>query len=277
MPEPPLPRSAPLRERFGPVALVTGASDGIGRAFAEHLAADDLDLILVARRAEKLAALAADLAGRHGIDCTIVPADLATAEGVAATGDAAASRDVGLLVAAAGYGTSGPFLDADLAAELDMIDVNCRGVVALCHRVGAQLVARQRGGIVLMSSIVAFQGVAGAANYAATKAFIQTFAEGLGRELKPQGVAVLAVAPGPVRSGFEARAGMRMSRTDTPADVAAGALRALGRRRTVRPGSLSKLLGLSLATLPRALRTRILSGAMADMTAHRNDAAAGTG
>lgn len=261
-----------LRTEYGPWALVTGASDGIGRAFAELLAGEGLDLILVARRGPTLEALAEDLARRHGIACVVVAADLGTDARVAAAGAAADGREVGLLVAAAGYGTSGPLIESDLGDELAMIDVNCRAVVALSRRLGARMAARRRGGIVLMSSIVAFQGVARSANYAATKAFVQTFAEGLGRELAPHGVAVLAVAPGPVRSGFEARAGMTMGRAELPATVAAGAMRALGHRRTVRPGALSKLLGLSLATLPRALRTRILSGIMAGMTGHQDDA-----
>ncbi len=264
-----------LRATYGPWALVTGASDGIGRAFADLLAGQGLDLILVARRRPQLEALAGDLERRHGIACAVVAADLATEAGVVAALGAADGREVGLLVAAAGYGTSGPFPQSNLSEELGMIDVNCRAVVALCHGLAAGMVSRRRGGIVLLSSIVAFQGVARSANYAATKAFVQTFAEGLGRELAPDGVAVLAVAPGPVSSGFEARSGMTFDRADLPATVAAGAMQALGRRRTVRPGWRSKLLGLSLAGLPRGLRTRILSSVMAGMTGHRNDVSSG--
>jgi short-subunit dehydrogenase len=267
----PSPRPSRLRAQYGPTAFVTGASDGIGRAFAEQLAADGLDLVLLGRREPHLEALAAELRSRHGVRCAVVAADLSSDDGIAAACAAADAHDVGLLVAAAGFGTSGPFISSDLDSELAMIDVNCRAVVALCHRVGQRMAIRRRGGLVLMSSIVAFQGVARTANYAATKAFVQTFAEGLGRELAPHGVAVLAVAPGPVRSGFERRAGMTMGQAEMPATVAAGALRALGRRRTVRPGWRSRLLGLSLATLPRSFRTRILSGIMANMTGRRND------
>lgn len=255
-----------FRERYGPVALVTGASDGIGRAFAGALAARGLDLILVARREEVLAAVAADLRTRHGVRAATVPADLARPEGVERVLAATAGEAVGLMVAAAGFGTSGPVLEADPAAELAMIDVNCRAVVALTHGIGRRMAGRATGGIVLLGSIVAFQGVARAATYAATKAFVQSFAEGLGRELAPSGVDVLAVAPGPVASGFAARAGMRMGRAQDPASVAAGALDALGRRRTVRPGALSRLLGWSLATLPRPARVGVMSAIMAGMT-----------
>ena len=117
-----------------------------------------------------------------------------------------------------------------------------------------------------MSSLVAFQGVPRAANYAATKAFIQSFAEGLGHELGPRGVDVLATALGPVRSGFATRAAMTMALAQTPDEVAGATLRARGRRRTVRPGLLAKLLELSLKVLPRWGRVRMMAAVMAEMT-----------
>jgi hypothetical protein len=183
--------------------------------------------------------------------------------------EAARDLDVGLLVMAAGFGSSGPLVAADPVAEANMVDVNCRATLLLTQALGARLAVRRRGGIVLMSSLLAFQGVPRAANYAATKAYVQALAEGLGRELADAGVDVIASAPGPVRSGFAARAGLRMSVALAPADVARATLAALGRRRTVRPGWLSWLLESSLAPLPRPLRTRILGQVMAGMTAHQ--------
>lgn len=245
--------------------MVTGASDGIGEAIARELAARGLRLVLVARREERLRALDAELGG-HG---RVVVADLATREGVLAVIEAAADLDVGLLVASAGFGTSGAFVEGDLQAEFSMLDVNCRAVCALAHHFGKRLVARKRGGMVLMSSLLAFQGTPGAAHYAATKAYVQTFAEGLARELAPHGVAVLASAPGPVHTGFAERADMKMSMGITPEQVARGTVRALGRRTTVRPGWLSKFLEGSMAFLPRALRARILGRVMGSMIAHQ--------
>jgi short-subunit dehydrogenase len=128
------------------------------------------------------------------------------------------------------------------------------------------MVARGRGGLVLMSSLLAFQGVPRAANYAATKAYIQSLAEGLRKELAPHGVDVIASAPGPIHSGFARRAGMSMSMGQRPSAVARTTLLALGRRATVRPGWLSKLLELSLAFLPRRGRSWILARVMAGMT-----------
>ncbi|HVP66858.1 MAG TPA: SDR family NAD(P)-dependent oxidoreductase [Anaeromyxobacteraceae bacterium] len=254
-----------LRERYGPWAVVTGASDGIGREIALHLAAAGVHLVLVARRAELLHALAARLRAAHGIEVEPVAADLSLASGVVEVLDRCEHRQVGLLVAAAGFGTSGRFVEAELVEELAMIDVNCRAVAALSHAFARRFVAQRRGGIVLMSSLLAFQGVALSANYAATKAWVQTFAEGLRLELSPCGVDVVATAPGPVRSGFADRAEMTMSFAETPAVVARGTLAALGRSGVVRPGWLSKLLEWSLALLPRWGRVRVMAKVMASM------------
>ena len=125
--------------------------------------------------------------------------------------------------------------------------------------------ARGKGGIILMSSIVAFQGVPNSANYAATKAYVQTLAEGLSRELGPSGVSVLSSAPGPVHTGFASRAGMQMGGATTAQTVARATLNALGQSTTTRPGLRSKLLGYGLGTLPRGIRSRILGTIMKGM------------
>ncbi|HVY38302.1 MAG TPA: SDR family NAD(P)-dependent oxidoreductase [Polyangia bacterium] len=255
-----------LVDRYGPWALVTGASDGIGRAIAKHLAGAGLNLVLAARRREVLDALAAELASAHGVDVRAVAVDLSTPAGMETLAQQTDALDVGLFVAAAGFGTSGEFVTSEIANELEMLEVNCRAVVAASHHFARRFVARGRGGLVFLSSLVAFQGVPRAANYAATKAFIQSFAEGLGHELAPRGVDVLATAPGPVRSGFGSRAAMTMGFAQTPDAVARATLRALGRRRTVRPGLLAKLLELSLKMLPRWGRVRMMGLIMAGMT-----------
>lgn len=255
--------------RYGPWAVVTGATDGIGLAFAEALAARGLHLVLVARRAGRLDEVAARLERAHGVRCVTLAADLSTHDAHERLEALTAPLDVGLLVAAAGYGTSGPLLDADPADEAAMVAVNCTAVLGQAVLFGRRFVRRGRGGLVLMSSLLAFHGTPRAANYAATKAYVQSLAEGLREELAPAGVDVIASAPGPVASGFGARAGMRMTRAQDTASVARGTLAALGSRGTVRPGALSKLLGWSISTAPRALRVRIMGGIMGRMTAHR--------
>jgi short-subunit dehydrogenase len=255
-----------LRERYGPWAVVTGASDGIGREFAVRLAEAGIDLVLAARRESVLDALADELARAHGVRTRVVAADLTTHAGVGALVDRTRDLDVGLLVASAGFGTSGPFTEGRLEEELGMIDVNCRAVAALSHEFGRRFIGRKRGGLVLLSSLVAFQGVPRAANYAATKAYVQALAEGLRVELRPHGVDVIASAPGPIRSGFAARASMTMGLAQTPREVAGATLAALGRTGTVRPGWLSKFLEFSLMFLPRWGRVRMMGVVMAGMT-----------
>lgn len=259
-----------FRDRYGPWAVVTGASDGIGRDFATRLAEAGMHLVLVARRGEVLEALAGELARAHGVSTRVLPMDLARPESAAALAAATSELEVGLLVAAAGFGTSGPFLESELSRELEMVQVNCVAVTALCHHFGRRFVERRRGGLVLMSSLLAFQGVPRAAAYAATKAYVQSLAEGLHVELAPLGVDVVACAPGPVKSGFEARADMQMGMGLPASVVGRATLAALGRRTTVRPGWLSKALELALAALfSRWARVRMMAKVMAGMTSHQ--------
>jgi uncharacterized protein len=266
--------SSLLRNRFGPAAVVTGASSGIGEQFARLLAAEGFDLLLVARRREVLLQLAEDLRGRHAISVHVLAADLADPPSTDAVVSKAGEMDVGLLVCSAGFGTSGAFIEGNLADECAMVDVNCRSLMTLTWHFAKRFADQHRGGIVLMSSLLAFQGVPSTAHYAATKAYVQSLAEGLHHELKPLGVDVLASAPGPVHSGFAGRANMRMAMALRPHQVAAATLSALGRRSTVRPGWLSKALEWSLKPLPRWGRVRMMGVVMGGMTRTRAIAAA---
>lgn len=264
------PKQQQLLKRYGPWALVTGASDGIGREIAVKLAAAGLNVVLVARRRERLEQLAVELSSKYQVQARAISADLAKLEAVDEVVRTTNDLEVGLLVAAAGFGTSGNFVDSDLKTELEMLEVNCAAVLALCHPLARRFVAQKRGGILLFSSLVGFQGVPRQANYAATKAYIQSFAEGLSRELAPLGVEVLASAPGPVQTGFAERANLRMSGAATAQEVAKATLAALGRGGTVRPGFLAMALEAALMLLPRWARTRILAQVMRGMTAHQS-------
>jgi short-subunit dehydrogenase len=221
------------------------------------------------------AALAAEPGAAHGVRTRILAADLATPCGIGTVIEAVQGEDVGLLVAAAGFGSSGAFRSCDLDAELAMRDVNCRAVLALNHRFGQRVATRQRGAIVLFFSRVAFQGVPRAAHEAATKAWLQSLAEGIAPEPKARGMDVVAAAPGPVRSGFARRARMTIGATDSPAAVAHGMLAALGRRVTVRPAPLSKLLAWALAFMPRRDRVRMTGIIMSGMNWHSDGPKAG--
>jgi len=229
------------------------------------LAQRGLNVVLVARRGDLLEQAAAE-ARSHGVEARVVIADLGHADGVIRVQRETADLEVGLLVAAAGYGTSGPFVESALGAELDMLDVNCRAVLALTHHYAQRFATQRRGGIILFGSIVGFQGTPYAAHYAATKAYVQSLAEALGVELGPLGVDVLASAPGPTNSGFASRAGMRMGTALDAETVARDTLAALGRKSTVLPGLLTKALTWSLSTLPRRMRVRVMGRVMAGMT-----------
>lgn len=255
----------PDPKQYGPFALVTGASNGIGRACAVALAAAGFNLVLVARRADPLNELSAQLAAEHGITARVYSGDLSQPEAITALCDQTDDLDIGLVVAAAGFGSAGPFLEQDRETELAMIDLNCRAVADLVHRFGERMAGRGRGGIILFGSLVGWQGVPNSATYAATKAFVQSFAEGLHHELSPLGIHVLSAAPGPVASGFASRARMQLGATDTPEVVARSALAALGRRQTVVPGLLGWLLTWSLSLLPRRVRTAIMGQIMRTM------------
>jgi hypothetical protein len=254
-----------LVRRFGPWALVTGASDGIGLEIARILAQRGFSLLLVARRKDRLEALCGELHSSHNVTCKAIEADLATEEGNALVSQSLATHEVGLFVAAAGFGTSGLFASSDLRTELDMLQVNCAAVLRGVYDAASHMRQRKSGAIVLFSSVVAFHGVARSAHYAATKAWVQSLGEGLRIELGPHGIDVLISAPGPVDTGFARRAHMQMGKALSPGVVAFRTVNAIGKTGFIRPGGLSKLLGWSLATLPRALRVRLMSQIMKGM------------
>lgn len=262
-------RKKEFKQKYGPWAVVTGASSGIGMELTERLAETGLNLVINARNNETLQALKEKLIALYAIEIRVVAVDVAEPEGIAEITQATHDIEVGLLIAAAGFGTSGLFINSLLADEINMLRVNCEAVLALTHHYGGQFAAQKRGGIILLSSIVAFQGVPKAANYAATKAFIQSLAEGLHVELKPHNIDVLAVAPGPVKSGFGQRANMKMDVGLTPAQVGWPILNALGKKTTVFPGWITKVLTSSLSILPRWAKVRVMQLVMDGMTKHQ--------
>jgi hypothetical protein len=255
-------------ESYGPWAVVTGASSGIGEAFAKELAGRGLNILLVARTKSKLDETAGQLQAKYGVQTGVIVADLGEKAGVEAVLERIKKHDIGFYVGAAGFGTSGPFVDLSVSEEMEMIQVNCSAAVEITHSVANQMRSRGRGGIVLFASLVGWQGVPLSATYSATKAFIQSFAEAIRVELKPSKIDVLSVAPGPVLSGFDTRANMKIERGVTPEQVASESLRALGKKTTVVPGSLSKILTYSLFTAPRSLRVQIMRPIMAGLSNH---------
>jgi short-subunit dehydrogenase len=250
-----------------PVALVTGASSGIGRGFAEHLARTGYDLALVARRRDLLESLAGELRDAHGGTADVLEADLATDAGVCAIERRLAEGDVGVLVNNAGFGTHGEFAELPIGRELQEIDINVRALVRLCHAALPSMYARGSGGIVNVASTGGFQPVPYMATYAATKAFVLHFSEALHEEAARHGVTVTCLCPGPVKTGFQESAGIESSKMPqvgwvTVDDVVASALSSLRRKRAIAiPGALNRATAESASFMPRFV-TRKIAGAM---------------
>ncbi len=256
----PSPATTAFAEQYGPWALVTGASSGIGEAFARELAARGVHLVIAARRRSRLVQLAAELHETHGVSVHVVEADLATDEGVAAVVRAASDVDLGLLVANAGFGLKGGFLDTALSRQQDMVRVNCLANVTLLHRLGHLLRRRGRGGIVVVSSTAAWQGIPFAAAYSGTKSFGLLLAEALSHELAGFGVDVLALCPGPTDTEGPVRTGVVAERMPVAPmsshRVATAGLDALGRKSVVIPGRLNRLGAWLTRWVPRSFASR---------------------
>jgi hypothetical protein len=244
--------------RYGPWAVVAGASEGLGAAFARGLAARGLRVVLVARRGDALAEVAASLP----TEARPVALDLARADLADAIAAATADLDVGLVVYNAAYAPIGAFADVPLADKLRVVDVNCRGPVTLAHEFAGRLLRRGRGGIVLMSSLTAFFGSPRLATYGATKAFNLALGEALWAELRPGGVDVLVCCAGATRTpGFDRQTGGAGPRAMAADAVVDASLAALGRRPILVPGRVNRFAAWLLArALPRRAAVAIMGG-----------------
>ncbi|MDT5029020.1 MAG: uncharacterized protein QOE61_5446 [Micromonosporaceae bacterium] len=251
-------------DRYGPWALVAGASEGLGAAFARALAGRGLNLVLVARRQEPLEAIAADLPTRT----ITVSADLATVDGIAQVVDASADLGVGLVVANTAYSPIGRFIEMDPELTRRAVDLNCRAPLELAHRFLPAMAARGRGGFIVMSSLAGMQGSPPISVYAATKAFGAILAEGLWAELRGTGVDVLTCVAGAVATpGLAGATSRRAPGTLTPDEVAGAALRGLGRGPRTVPGLTMRLSSALMSRLlPRRTAIAVISRASRDLT-----------
>ncbi len=244
--------------------LITGASAGLGAEFAREHAARGDDLILVARRADRLDALAAELAGKHGIRAEVIVADLTAADAADALMDEIAKRGltVGVLINNAGFGARGDFAALDIAMQLGMIDLNCRTLVALCHAALPGMIERKSGGILNIASTAAFQPGPWMAVYYASKAFVLSFSEALHEEVKDKGVRVATLCPGATRTEFGEVADMTSSTlfkfAGEPGQVVRDGMRALDGNHAVKVSGLANaMLAGSIRFTPRFLARRI--------------------
>ncbi|UJR79815.1 Sulfoacetaldehyde reductase [Sandaracinus amylolyticus] len=189
-------------------ALITGASSGLGEELARQLAERGCNVVLTARSREKLAALAAQLGAAHGIQARVIAADLADETGLATLLREIDALGVAIdhVVANAGFGTWGAFAEQTTRSQTEMVRLNCEAVVGVVHHLVPGMVARRRGGVLMVASTAAFQPTPMFAVYGATKAFVRNFGEALAEELRGTGVRVSVLCPGPVPTGFQTRA-----------------------------------------------------------------------
>lgn len=241
-------------QKYGPVALVTGASSGIGRSFARALAARGIDLVLVARRVDRLDELAAALARDHGVTARVVQVDLSEADAARRMLDATADLDVGLVVSNAGFGMKGDLASNDPAAMTRMLAVNCNTQMLLAHGFIPRLRARGRGGLLFTSSVEGLIGCPYSTGYSASKAFVISLGEGLWGELTPEGIDVLTLCPGATDTEAAASQGIdpsTLTNMMSPDDVAELALDNLTEGPTFIPSAHYKGLFDQLRAMPR--------------------------
>ncbi len=250
--------------RYGPWAVVAGASEGLGAAYSRALASRGLNLVLVARRDRLLEALAARIEADHDVRILTLALDLARSETFDRLTRALEGLEVRLLVYNAGFSVEGPFLGKSLEEHLEEVDTNMVMPLRLVYRLGDRMLAAGHGGMILMSSLSSFQGSAYISNYSATKAYNLILAEGLWEEWRRQGVDVLACAAGAVRtpnyvSSRPKSTGRLADATMEPELVVEQALAALGHRPSLIPGRMNRL---SSFVMRRLLSRRAAIGLM---------------
>jgi short-subunit dehydrogenase len=236
--------------KYGPWAVIAGASEGLGAAFAAALAARGLNLLLIARRAEMLDDVAAQLRASSMVEVRTQVCDVACGDFAPVLEAVTAEIEIGLAVYNAAFAPVGEMRERPLDDLLRVIDVNVRAPLIFARTLAPKMVTRGRGGIVLMSSLAGFQGAPRIATYAASKAFNIVLGEGLWSELRPHGVDVVVAAAGAIRTpGYAKTAGSDAPGTLDPRDVAEAALDALGKGPLVVPGAVNRVARFILGRL----------------------------
>jgi short-subunit dehydrogenase len=253
-----------------PRVLITGASAGIGEGFARHLAKDAYDFVLVARRRERMDALASELSSQHGATSEVIEADLTTDLGVAAIEERLGRGDIIMLINNAGFGTFGEFAKQPLQRELEELDLNVRALMRLTHAALQPMTERRSGAIINVASAAAFQPIPYNATYAATKAFVLHFSEAIHEEARHHGVSVTCLCPGPVKTEFQQVAGLdsnaipAIAWESVDSVVRSGLSAARSGRAIAIPGTVNKMTSASSRLVPRFLVRRVAGSMFRD-------------
>lgn len=225
-----------FNRHYGAWAVVTGASSGIGEEFSRQLAALKFNLVLIARRQDRLQRLAQALTAAHAIQVETVCVDLSGADFLPQVAARTDALDVGLLINNAGFALTGKFLDHSLDDELSLLHVNCRAPMVLAHHFGRRFVKNHKGGIINVSSAASIMPLPFWAQYSASKIYLRYLSESLWFEMKEQGVDVLALCPGGTRTEFSQVAGIDMGGGEV-APLVRAALENLGKKVSLMPGA----------------------------------------
>jgi len=245
-----------FKYKYGPWALVTGASSGIGKSISEQLAQQGLHLVAVARNQANLDTLKNDLEAKYAIQVETIAEDLSKPGASSLIAEQTAGIDIGLLIANAGIENNGPFIDNDANDESRLLALNVISPMQLSHVFARRFSARGRGGILLTSSLFGYQGVPYVANYSASKAYILSLGEALNVELKPLGIDVTVLSPGLTKTPMIDNMPIDFNKvpitSHTPDQVARIGLNALGKKATVVPGLINKIYAWENRLIPRS-------------------------
>ena len=251
------------------VTLITGASSGIGEAFARRLAEEGHDLVLVARSEEKLRLLCDELKAEHGITAHFIAVDLIDFEADERLFKETEKHglEVDWLINNAGFGSAGDFATLDLERELEMINLNISALVAITHRYLQKMRERKSGTIINVSSAAGFQPIPFMATYAATKAFVSSFSEAIAEENRPYGIQVLALCPGSTKTNFFAASNIdrpiQVKGQQTVEEVVETAMKAVGNGRSKVVSGWANYIGSIMGTIvPNSISTRIMGKAL---------------
>ncbi len=255
--------------KYGPWALVTGASSGLGAEFVRQLSARGLNIVLVARREDRMRELAAEVQEANGVQTRVLPIDLTAPGACEKVVEQVNDLEVGLLVNNAGFGMSGAYCDLDGERQALMTGLNCVVPVIITNGLLPPMMERGRGGIIFLASTAAYQGTPYLATYGATKAFNLMMGESLWLECRKAGVDSLALSPGFTKTEFCDVAGIKDAgafRESTPPKVVSAALKALGHKPSIMQGLTNKIGAFSARFLPRRAVLAITGAALKGRT-----------